>query len=68
MRDGARMKVTISRAVPGDIRQAGYKKVMLWVFADNARARGFYEAQGFAANGIVKPNLEPKEICYEKKL
>lgn len=61
---GSRMMQTVL----GDIRRAGYKKVMLWVFAENSRARGFYEAQGFTTDGKVKPNLEPKEICYRKNL
>ena len=55
-------------AVLHDIVAAGYSKVMLWVFEDNARARRFYEAHGFTTSGKVKPNIEPKEICYEKNL
>ena len=55
-------------AVLHDIKAAGYAKVMLWVFEDNARARRFYEAHGFSASGKAKPNTEPVEICYEKDL
>lgn len=51
-----------------EIANAGYSKVMLWVFEDNVRARRFYEAHGFETKGKQKPNLEPTEICYEKKL
>lgn len=51
-----------------DIASAGYLKVMLWVFEENTRARRFYEKHGFETKGKVKPNIEPKEICYEKKL
>ena len=51
-----------------DIANAGYSKVMLWVFEENTRARRFYEKHGFETKGKVKPNIEPKEICYEKKL
>lgn len=51
-----------------DIKQAGYAKVVLWVFEDNARARVFYEAFGFAANGQVKADMEAAEVCYEKSL
>lgn len=54
--------------VLGDIQAAGYQKVMLWVFEANARARSFYEAHGFAFEGRIKPNIEPKEICYEISL
>ena len=55
-------------AVLRDIREAGYSKVMLWVFTDNSRARGFYEAQGFAPNGKIKTGFDAEEICYERML
>lgn len=54
--------------VLSDIKEAGYGKVMLWVFTDNDRARKFYEARGFVTYGKIKPNLEPQEICYERDL
>lgn len=49
-----------------DIAAAGYSKVMLWVFEENARARRFYEALGFRVTGKKKQDLEAAEICYEK--
>lgn len=55
-------------AVLRDISDAGYTKVMLWVFEDNVRARRFYEKHGFTTDGKTKPNIEPTEICYEKNL
>ena len=55
-------------AVLRDISDAGYTKVMLWVFEDNVRARRFYEKHGFKTDGKTKPNIEPTEICYEKNL
>lgn len=48
-----------------DIVSAGYFKVMLWVFADNRRARKFYEAKGFHATDKVQPAFGTSEICYE---
>ena len=54
--------------VLADIKKAGYSKVMLWVFEANSRARGFYEALGFEANGKSKPFLGATELCYEKSL
>ena len=51
-----------------DITDAGYSKVMLWVFEDNNRARSFYEKHGFVSYGKIKPNLVPREICYERRL
>lgn len=54
--------------VLGDIRAAGYTKVMLWVFTGNDRARRFYEAQGFVTYGKTKPCFETQEIRYERDL
>lgn len=54
--------------VLADVKQAGYNKVMLWVFEENVRARRFYEAKGFFKAGKQKPNLVPIEICYERDL
>lgn len=61
---GSHMMETVLR----DIKAAGYSKVMLWVFEENARARRFYEKHGFTNFGKSKPNLEPFEICYERDL
>ncbi|MBQ7714515.1 MAG: GNAT family N-acetyltransferase [Clostridia bacterium] len=54
--------------VLGDIKDAGFGKVMLWVFEDNARAIGFYRKHGFLANGKRKEALGAVEIMYEKEL
>lgn len=51
-----------------DIAAAGYSKVVLWVFEENRRARGFYEAMGFGVTERIKPALGTREICYEKYL
>lgn len=61
---GSKMMNTVLQ----DITIAGYSKVMLWVFADNTRARHFYEAHGFTTKGKIKPDCAPTEICYEKCL
>lgn len=45
--------------VMGDMRAAGYDKVMLWVFANNIRARKFYESFGFSH--MEKLNLVLKQ-------
>lgn len=54
--------------VLNDIASAGYKRVMLWVFEQNQRARRFYEAHGFTTKGQAKPGVSPTEICYEREL
>ena len=51
-----------------DIRREGYRRVMLWVFRDNVRARGFYEKKGFVCNGRAQPSFGIEEVCYERKL
>ncbi len=40
----------------------GYDRVSLWVLADNARARRFYEAAGFAADGKIEPITLGREL------
>ncbi len=54
--------------VIGDIAEAGYKEVMLWVFAENKRARAFYEKVGFTVTEKRKVALGAEEICYVKEL
>lgn len=51
-----------------DISQAGFQKVMLWVFTENLRARAFYEAKGFHLTNKTKPSFGTTEICYEKEI
>ena len=51
-----------------DIAQAGFDKVMLWVFTENARARAFYEAKGFCSTDKIQPAFGTTEICYVKEL
>lgn len=51
-----------------DISDAGYAKVMLWVFEENKRARQFYEKHGFTTHGKSKAAMGAIEICYEKDL
>jgi len=51
-----------------DISNAGYSKVMLWVFAENVRARAFYEKHGFVVNGRETKSFGATEVCYEKSL
>lgn len=48
-----------------DIRNAGFNKVMLWVFKENTRAISFYEKHGFTANGKSQEALGATEVMYE---
>lgn len=56
------------KTVLHDAAAAGYEKIMLWVFAENARAIRFYEKHGFSFNGRVKSGFGATEVCYEKIL
>ena len=51
-----------------DIREAGYKEVVLWTFRDNVRARAFYEASGFATTGVSRPAFGVEEVLYSMRL
>ena len=50
--------------VLADIKGAGYKNVMLWVFEKNQRARSFYEAKGFAKGEKSKTIKGVTEVMY----
>ena len=50
-----------------DIYSAGYRKVMLWVFDENMRARRFYEAKGFKKSAMQKENRGAVEVMYIKE-
>ena len=54
--------------VLADISEAGYTKVMLWVFEENKRARTFYEAKGFVKGEKSKVSLNAVEVMYVKEL
>lgn len=51
-----------------DVQQAGYPRIMLWVFDTNTRAIGFYKAHGFVATGRKQPAFGAVEERYIKKL
>lgn len=51
-----------------EMRNTGFGKVMLWVFAENRRAIGFYQKHGFKANGQRKEALGAVEVMYERTL
>lgn len=51
-----------------DMRAAGFKSAMLWVFEANARARDFYEKCGWTLTGRKRHELGAKTVQYEMKL
>ena len=40
-------------SVLATLTETGYPRVVLWVLADNARARRFYERAGFVPDGVT---------------
>ena len=51
-----------------DIKNAGFSKVMLWVFKENNRARKFYENHGFVLTEKSKKFSNAIEVMYCKDL
>ncbi len=52
----------------GEMTRAGFHRVILWVFAENGRARRFYEKHGFSLTGNTQTAYGAEEVMYEKRL
>ncbi|HAX72404.1 MAG TPA: N-acetyltransferase [Firmicutes bacterium] len=50
------------------MREEGFKQVLLWVFEDNHRARKFYENHGFVLSDKTKKFCDAIEVMYVKEL
>ena len=53
------------------LQERGYTQILLWVFAQNPRARLFYEAMGFKTDGESKMlnfGIPLEVIRYRKEL
>ena len=55
-----------------ELKQMGYKKVMLWVLEENSIARDFYERMGFQLASEVRDDSiggkSIREVSYEKDM
>lgn len=53
-----------------DMAASGVKRMCLWTFRDNRRARRFYEKHGLMATGEERISQfdSAVEVCYEKEL
>ncbi|MEX2211101.1 MAG: GNAT family N-acetyltransferase [Gaiellaceae bacterium] len=55
-----------------ELRERGYEQATLWVLEDNPRARRFYEAAGWAVDGIEKDDeflgTRVREVRYRVSL
>ena len=52
----------------GEMARAGFNRVILWVFAENSRARRFYEKHGFSPTGKTQTAYGAEEVMYQKQL
>ena len=53
--------------VLGDVKAAGYSKIMLWVFDSNVRAIRFYEKHGFTSSGRKQPVFSYYHLLSRRK-
>ena len=51
-----------------EIKQQGFKNIVIWVFEKNTRARKLYEKLGFIDSGLTRLNMGATELMYEKML
>ena len=51
-----------------EIKNAGFKSVLLWVFEKNTRARSFYEKHGFVLTDNTQTTYGAVEVMYRKEL
>lgn len=56
----------------GALRERGYADAILWVLADNPRARAFYEREGWALDGAEKADeflgVAVRELRYRRAI
>jgi GNAT superfamily N-acetyltransferase len=50
------------------LRDAGFGDAVVWVFAANGHARGFYERRGWIADGATGTTAEAPELRYRQTL
>jgi ribosomal protein S18 acetylase RimI-like enzyme len=63
----------LMKAALRSLCEAGYTQVTLWVLRNNQRARRFYEAAGFRADGAIKEErrdagIEVREVRYRRPI
>jgi GNAT superfamily N-acetyltransferase len=51
-----------------ELRAAGFAVAVLWVFAGNGHARGFYERRGWTPDGATGTAAAAPELRYRKNL
>jgi ribosomal protein S18 acetylase RimI-like enzyme len=63
---------SLIEAAENTMREQSYEQAVLWVFADNDRARRFYEQAGWSADGTFKVEeiggVQPTQVRYRRPL
>jgi GNAT superfamily N-acetyltransferase len=65
---GAGVGTALHEHACAQLRAAGYAEAVLWVFAANGHARGFYERRGWVADGATLATAEAPELRYRQNL
>ena len=66
---GTGVAVSLMRAVVDGLQGAGVEHAFLWVGEENARARRFYEREGWRPDGAARASpLGPTEVRYRLRL
>lgn len=59
-------------AMEESMSELKYREAILWVFADNAHARRFYELAGWSTDGTIKVEeiggVQPTQVRYRRRL
>jgi GNAT superfamily N-acetyltransferase len=59
----------LMNAALAEMRSAGLRLAVLWVVEENARARRFYEREGWSADGVTRETpIGPSEARYRLEL
>ncbi|WP_052398202.1 GNAT family N-acetyltransferase [Streptomyces sp. NRRL F-5123] len=69
---GSGVGLALVGAAHSRAREEGFGELLLWVLADNARARRFYERAGYASDGAVQAEaydgVPVPEVRYRRSL
>ncbi len=68
---GTGMGRMLMTAAEGELVAGGYRHAILWVFADNPRARRFYESAGWSYDGGMRieeiGGVQPQQVRYRRR-
>jgi GNAT superfamily N-acetyltransferase len=65
---GAGVGAALHEQAIAQLRDAGFAEAVVWLFAANGHARGFYERRGWSADGATGTAAEAPELRYRQTL